>query len=191
MRIARTKFSARLIRLVNRSLKLTVCVLFAAALGLAGCEKPVALDPDFPPEGALGELRTLDVDLAYERVTLEVAITQREQEQGLMYREALPENRGMLFVYAEPHFMSFWMKNTRIPLSIAFIRQDGIVSDVLKMTPHTGPFDPETHYRSTYQCQYALEMNQGWFESHGINKGDKLDLPYEQILKMTQDVLAR
>ncbi|MDX9755819.1 MAG: DUF192 domain-containing protein [bacterium] len=132
-------------------------------------------------EGRLGPLRTLQFELGGVPVEIEVALRMDEQTQGLMYRESMPENHGMLFVYPQPRYMSFWMKNTRIPLAIAFIREDGVISNIEEMEPYTGLFDPDVSYRSKYQCLYALEMNQGWFAKHGIKEGDRIALPVEQI----------
>lgn len=138
------------------------------------------------PPGALGPLHTLEFELAGVPVTIEVAISSREQQQGLMYRESMPENHGMLFVYPEPRYMSFWMLNTRIPLSIAFIREDGVISNIENMRPQTGPFPPVDRYVSTQRCLYALEMNQGWFERNGISAGDRIALPTQEIQRLMQ-----
>jgi len=138
------------------------------------------------PPGALGPLRTVQFELGGETVEIEVAITAAEQRQGLMYRESMPDNHGMLFVYDTPQYLSFWMKNTNIPLSIAFIREDGVISNIEKMEPYQGPLDPLDHYNARQRVVYALEMNQGWFEKHGIKAGDKIDLPFDEIEKMKQ-----
>jgi uncharacterized protein len=139
-------------------------------------------DPDHPlGESRLPILQTLQFELGGVPVEIEIAITPREQMQGLMYRESMPENHGMLFVYNEPQYMGFWMKNTHIPLSIAFIRPDGTISNIEDMEPHAGLFDPTERYTSKYKCLYALEMNQGWFDQHGIREGDTILLPVDEI----------
>ncbi|RJP21099.1 MAG: DUF192 domain-containing protein [Candidatus Omnitrophota bacterium] len=146
-----------------------------------GCQQSVSDGKEGMPEWALGQLPTIRMEIGGVAVEIEVAIFPREQQQGLMYRESMPENHGMLFVYDEPRYLSFWMKNTKIPLSIAFIRQDGVISNIEKMKPHTGPMNPTESYVSKYECVYALEMNEGWFERHGIKAGDVIHFPKEEI----------
>ena len=141
-------------------------------------------EPSSMPNGALGPLRTVNFEIQETPVEIEVAIGSNEQQQGLMYRESMPENHGMLFVYTKPRYMSFWMKNTKIPLSIAFIREDGVISNIEKMEPFSGPLNPTVYYQSVNKSLYALEMNQGWFERHGLKAGDKIDLPVEEIQAM-------
>ncbi len=136
------------------------------------------------PEWALGPLPTFQMEIAGTPVEIEVATSPTEQQQGLMYRSSMPENHGMLFVYDEPRYMSFWMKNTKIPLSIAYIREDGTISNIEKMKPHTSSFEPTERYISRNPCLFALEMNQGWFEKHGIKAGDKIRFPIEEIEKI-------
>ncbi len=85
-----------------------------------------------------------------------------------MFRQHLADDSGMLFIFDEDAMHRFWMKNTYIPLSIAFIDRNGIIADILEMTPH----DTTTPYRPTRPVRYALEMNSGWFVSKGIRPGD-------------------
>lgn len=159
-------------------LLVTGMLLLAGACG--GEAQPV---PSGMPPGALGPLPTVEFSINGVPVTIEVAITPEEQRQGLMYRESMPENHGMLFVNEQPRFLSFWMKNTRIPLDIAYIREDLTIGNIETMQPHTGPFDPPG-YRSRYRSLYALEMNAGWFDRNGVEAGDTLPLPLEQIEAM-------
>ncbi len=133
-----------------------------------------------PPE-ALGPLDTATFNLGSVSVEIEIAFTPQEQMQGLMFRKSMPENHGMLFVYRQPRFLDFWMKNTLIPLDIAFIREDGTIGNIEAMKPQQGKLEPEERYHSRYKSLYALEMNQGWFEKQGIRAGDKIDLPREEI----------
>jgi uncharacterized membrane protein (UPF0127 family) len=87
---------------------------------------------------------------------------------GLMFRRSLAPDSGMLFVFDEDEFQRFWMKNTLIPLSIAYITRDSLISDILEMAP----LDTTTPYVSSMPVRYALEVNSGWFQSHGIKPGD-------------------
>jgi uncharacterized membrane protein (UPF0127 family) len=101
---------------------------------------------------------------------VEVAVTLEKQERGLMFRQSMPENEGMLFVYKEPQEMSFWMRNTFIPLDIAFVDADGIILNIHQAKP----LDDSIHYRSAGAAKYVIETNQGWFSRNGIRPGDKV-----------------
>jgi uncharacterized membrane protein (UPF0127 family) len=107
-------------------------------------------------------------------VRVEIADGPFEQQRGLMYRTSLGEDRGMLFVYRREQPLSFWMKNTRIPLSIAYIDSKGRITDILDMKPLD---DKPPHYVSSGPVQFALEVNQGFFDEHGVKVGDRARLP--------------
>jgi uncharacterized membrane protein (UPF0127 family) len=100
---------------------------------------------------------------------VEVADDAEEQARGLMNRDSLGANEGMLFVYPESRERSFWMKDTRIPLSIAFASPDGTIVSVADMRPMS-----RKRTLSGAPAMYALEVNQGWFEANGVAVGDKL-----------------
>jgi len=100
-------------------------------------------------------------------VKAEIARTSEEQAQGLMHRTELPDGNGMLFVYTRDNVLSFWMKNTYIPLSIAFIASDGKIIDIKNMFP----LDENT-VTSSRSVRYALEVPQGWFSRSGVKEGD-------------------
>jgi hypothetical protein len=104
-------------------------------------------------------------------LTIELATTPEARSCGLSLRDSLPANRGMLFVYAEPEILTFWMKNTRMPLSIAFIDTAGRFVSIQKMNP----FPITTVYESPVPALYALEVNQGWFEENGVGVGDAVE----------------
>ncbi len=118
------------------------------------------------------EPKFLWLTLKEKGIRVEVARTEEEQAKGLMFREKLGKNEGMLFVYEREEILAFWMKNTRIPLSIAFIAKDGKIVDIQDMEP----FDLRSHV-SARPAQYALEVNQGWFEKNGIGVGDFVHIP--------------
>jgi uncharacterized protein len=139
------------------------------------------IQKDTLPPDALGALQTVTFELGGVEVEIEIANTPVEQAQGLMYRTAMPENHGMLFVNREPRYLSFWMKNTRLALSIAYIRDDLVIGNILKMKPQVCEYEPSERYHSKYKSLYALEMNQGWFEKHGVKAGDKIALPLDKI----------
>jgi uncharacterized membrane protein (UPF0127 family) len=109
--------------------------------------------------------------LKEKKIKVEVVRSEGEKAKGLMFRESLEKEEGMLFVYEQEEILSFWMKNTRIPLSIAFIDKSGKILDIQDMEP----FSLKSHI-SARPAQYALEMNQGWFKKNGIKVGDVVKL---------------
>ncbi|WP_233864182.1 DUF192 domain-containing protein [Paraburkholderia adhaesiva] len=98
-----------------------------------------------------------------------VAATDPDREQGLMYRTQLGPNEGMLFVFGENAVHCFWMKNTLIPLSIAFIRADGTITDIDEMQAET-----TNNHCPRNNGVFALEMPKGWFSSKGVKPGMKI-----------------
>lgn len=102
----------------------------------------------------------------------EIADTEDLRLTGLMRRSSIGTNDGMLFVFEREQMLSFWMKNTSIPLSIAYIGKDGIIRDILDMKP----FDISVTYPSSRPALYALEMNRGWFNQNNIRRGCRLVL---------------
>ena len=121
---------------------------------------------------ASGELERVDIQIRGELFRVEVADEPDEQRRGLMFRQDLAPNEGMIFVYDDEREMSFWMQNTYIPLSIAFIRQDGTIAQIEDMEPLS-----EEPVRSNEPVRYALELNQGRFDELGIRPGDRVVLP--------------
>jgi uncharacterized protein len=107
-------------------------------------------------------------------VRVEVADDLGEQTKGLMDRTTLGENRGMLFVYPEERELSYWMKNTLIPLSIAFIDSESRIIDIQDMKPLD---DVPPHYVSAEPAQQALEVNQGFFDERDVRVGDRVAVP--------------
>ncbi len=158
------------------------------ALLLAGCG--AAADSDHQSRNASGAtaarkesstgqpgLRTVVIDASggkKVRVRVEIADEPWERARGLMYRTALGKDRGMLFVYPEERELSFWMKNTLIPLSIAYIDSEGRITDILDMKPLD---DRPPNYVSSEPVRYALEVNQGFFDKNDVNVGDHAELP--------------
>lgn len=103
-------------------------------------------------------------------LTVQVADTQGKREKGLMFVEQLPENEGMLFVFSRKVDGGFWMKNTLIPLSIAFLDSDGEILKILDMEPCIGDICPT--YDPNLSYHYAIEVNLGWFDKNQIKEGD-------------------
>jgi len=110
----------------------------------------------------------LSVRMKGEVVQAELARTPSERERGLMFRREMAQDRGMLFVFPRPEALSFWMKNTYLPLSIAFLDENGTILNIEKMAP----LDEFTRANSHGPARFALEVNQGWFAAKGIGPGD-------------------
>ena len=115
---------------------------------------------------------TSEMQLGGETFRVEIARTGEQQSRGLMHRKRIGEREGMLFVYKIDRRVSFWMKNTEIPLSIAFITRDGQIVQIEDMMPLS--LDP---IRSVRSVRYALEVNQGTLARLGVEVGDFVELP--------------
>lgn len=146
-----------------------VWVLFTGGWVAATCHGPEREGPPPAPTGAVPET-LIPLKVGGKEMLAEVAISEDERSLGLMHRKSLGRDRGMVFVYPEEEKLSFWMKNTLIPLSIAFCREDGRITEIQKMEP----MDEMSHV-SREPGMYALEVNQGWFEENGIRVGDRVE----------------
>jgi uncharacterized membrane protein (UPF0127 family) len=152
----------RRIFLVVAVATLVVAMIAAAAL------------PTLAQEGLAPQAIMTITNSAGERLEapVEIAATDVERERGLMGRTALAQDAGMLFVFDQEQQLSFWMKDTLIPLSIAYIDTGGRIVDIQDMQPLD-----ETPHPSTEPARYALEVNQGFFAARGIQIGDRVELP--------------
>lgn len=112
------------------------------------------------------------VSVGAKSVKMQLAIKPREMEHGLMGREDLKSDEGMLFLYDAPQRMSFWMRNTPTALDIGFFTADGVLKEIYQMYP----YDETPVMSRSVELQFALEMKQGWFEFNGVKPGSKLDL---------------
>lgn len=115
------------------------------------------------------KLRTIQLRAGMQNITAEVAMTDRERAIGLMHRTQMGTHEGMLFVFERPGVQCFWMKNTLIPLSIAFVDDDGTIVNTDEMKPQT----LDSHC-SDRPVRYVLEMNAGWFKKRALGAGSKL-----------------
>jgi uncharacterized protein len=116
--------------------------------------------------------KVVPINVAGIELEVELAITPEELALGLMHRKKLENNEGMLFAFPKERFLSFWMKNTSIPLSIAFIKGNGRIIQIESMKPYS----LDTHI-SKEKVMYALEMNDGWFKMHNVKEGDIIKIP--------------
>ena len=118
---------------------------------------------------ARAELPVVELTAGMHRIHAELADTFPARMQGLMHRKSLAPNAGMLFVFDESAIHCMWMKNTLIPLSVAFIDDFGAIINIIDMQPHD-----ERSRCATQPARYALEMERGWFAKRGIKSGTKL-----------------
>jgi len=131
-------------------------LLFGTALAVAAAHASAA-----------GELPPVSLSINGQKIVAEVATTPEQRATGLMHRFSLRPDRGMLFVFERAEPQAFWMKNTFIPLSIAFIGADGRIMHITDMAPQ----DERLHW-SKGPALHALEMRKGWFAERGIRPGD-------------------
>jgi uncharacterized protein len=134
-----------------------VLILLLSGVAAAGPEDTIFGEVKLTVKG-----KTLD---------LEYANTYELRAQGLMFRESLCTDCGMLFSYNQSRVASMWMRNTLIPLDVAFIRKDGVITDIKTMQPHD-----ETSISSSQEVSHAWEMNKGWFKRHDIKVGDTVTI---------------
>jgi uncharacterized membrane protein (UPF0127 family) len=127
------------------------------------------LAPGLAAAQAQPPLPTIQLTAGMHVVRAEVAADFATRMQGLMQRESLGPNSGMLFVFEEPSIHCMWMKNTLIPLSVAFVDQGGTITNIADMQPHS-----EQSHCASRPALFALEMTKGWFAQRGIKAGMKL-----------------
>lgn len=113
-----------------------------------------------------------EVTLGDKVLRLQFAVTMPEMQRGLMYRESIQANEGMIFIYEKPQAMSFWMQNTPLPLHIGFFDAAGVLKEYYPLFPH----DENTVKSRGTNLQFAVEVQQGWFRENKVLGGAKLDL---------------
>ena len=115
------------------------------------------------------QVPTISLGAGIHLIRAEVAANNDTRMRGLMFRKVLEPNQGMLFVFDETNTHCMWMKNTLIPLSVAFIAADGVIANIADMKPHD-----ETSHCAVRPVPYALEMDRGWFASRGLKAGARI-----------------
>ncbi|TXG94016.1 MAG: DUF192 domain-containing protein [Rhodocyclaceae bacterium] len=118
---------------------------------------------------AEGEMPVMELRAEFHRIEAEVAATDQNRQIGLMNRKTMAQQRGMLFVFSHENTHCMWMRNTFIPLSVAFMDADGVIINIEDMQPQT-----ENNHCARKPARYALEMNLGWFAQRGIKPGTRL-----------------
>ncbi len=120
-------------------------------------------------QGEPQNLAAVTLKVGMHSIRAQLAITPQQRQIGLMHRREMPNHEGMLFVFDAPAPQCFWMRNTLIPLTIAFLADDGTVVNLADMQPQSD----ESHC-SAKPVRYALEMNQGWFAKRGVKPGTRI-----------------
>jgi len=139
----------------------------AALLVALLCAATAASAQDGPQK-----LPAITLNAGMHLIRAEVAQTPVQRSTGLMFRQAMGQNEGMLFAFEDAGQQCFWMKNTLLPLSVAFVADDGSIVNIESMKPQT-----EDSHCSTKPVRFVLEMNEGWFGKRGIKPGFKLQGP--------------
>jgi uncharacterized membrane protein (UPF0127 family) len=143
--------------------RLCAPLLQAVALTVAMCGTAFAQDA---PQMNLGRTQ---LTAGMHLIDAQVAQTAQQRQIGLMYRREMPQHEGMLFIFEQPATQCFWMKNTLLPLTAAFVADDGTIVNLVDMKPQT-----EDSHCSAKPVRYVLEMNQGWFARKNLKAGTKL-----------------
>lgn len=143
--------------------------MLVVSLFLLGCGRSAT-----PPETTAPKTVAdyFAVDLGGKTVQLQFAVTNAEMQRGLMGRRDLGPDQGMIFVYARPQKLSFWMRNTPTPLDIGYFTADGVLREIYAMHP----FDETSVTSARDDLQFAVEMNQGWYRANAVRPGAQLDM---------------
>jgi len=154
----------------RRKLFATLAAIAMIATFISSCSAQSANSQDTDKPNA--QLKTVTLKAGNAQLAAEVAATELERTRGLMFRKSLADGKGMLFVFDSDQKVAFWMKNTSLPLSVAYIGSDGTIYQILDLVPFSE--EPRPADRSV---RYALEVPQGWFAKVGLKPGDRFEIP--------------
>lgn len=143
--------------------RLFASLALALGIGVGLQTSPARSSEPNPP------LPTITLNVGGQSVKAEVAVTDETRQKGLMFREKMAKNSGMLFVFPDVAYHSMWMRNTPLPLAVAFVDTSGIIVSIHEMQPHTD----ESHMAAG-PVKYALEVNSGWFNRNNVKTGDEI-----------------
>lgn len=149
------------------ALALAITLLVALSLSFVRATQAKEAHP-----GAQPQLPTIDVLIDGKLLTVEIAATGDQRFMGLSFRRSMPDGAGMLFVYEQEQPLTFTMRNTLIPLSIAFVSKGLVINEIHEMN-----VGPNQLFPARQEAQYALEVNQGWFARNGIKPGAQIVMP--------------
>jgi len=152
-----------------RAIQILAAIVMAAAMAVS-CSAQSAKSDD--PNKPNPVLKTVTLAVGEVKVVAEVAATELERNRGLMFRNKLEDGKGMLFVFETDQRVAFWMKNTSLPLSLAYIGSDGRILQILDLQPFSEQSRP-----SERSVRFALEVPQGWFSRAGLKVGDTFEIP--------------
>ena len=144
-----------------------IAALLGACLGACLAGQATAQEQTQPQS-----LATIQLNAGMHNIKAQLASTPNQRQMGLMFRRSMPANEGMLFVFDSPSQQCFWMRNTLLPLSIAFLRDDGTVVNIDDMQPQT-----DDSHCSQQPVRFVLEMNVGWFAKRGVKAGSVIQGP--------------
>ena len=148
-------------------IRLSTCLSFSTFMALMSALLWASLAA--AQDSAQTHLPRIKLQAGMYQIDAQVAQTPEQRSTGLMFRSDMPAHEGMLFVFEQPATQCFWMKNTLIPLTAAFVSDDGTIVNLADMKPQT----TDSHC-STKPVRFVLEMNQGWFAKRGLKAGSKL-----------------
>lgn len=156
----------RPIPLTRLSVATLVSLFLAFGCAAKGADQAAGTDRPNPT------LKTAEIRVGPATIKVELARTELERERGLMFRKKLPDGTGMLFIFESDQRLSFWMKNTILPLSLAYVSSDGIIRQIIDLEPQS-----LEALQSERSVRYALEVPRGWFDRAGVKVGDSVQLP--------------
>lgn len=145
------------------------CKGLAGMLAMAALLSPLCIQAQEAPQM---NLQRIKLSAGMHLIDTQVALTPEQRQIGLMFRKEMPQHEGMIFVFEQAAQQCFWMKNTLLPLTAAFVADDGTIVNMADMKPQT----LDSHC-SSQPVRYVLEMNKGWFAKKGIKAGSKLGGP--------------
>jgi uncharacterized membrane protein (UPF0127 family) len=158
-------------------------MLLSLGLAAVGCRKPSPAVPAPDPAGHLNQaqprLPAIKLWAGTNALTTEIARTQTQVMTGMMFRESMEENEAMLFVFPYPHQASFYMKNTLLPLSCAYLDNDGTILEIHDLQPQNETAVPA----ATDRIRFVLETKQGWFQRHQVNIGTVISTEHGSLLQ--------
>jgi len=165
--------------------RIAVAVALAASIGCHS-DRPAPHPTGEVAAAAAARPRWAYLYAGATEIRAEIAATPESRQVGLMHRRSLEPDSGMIFVFPRRFDLDFWMMNTPLGLSIAFLGDDGTVASISEMLPGDGiPAELQRHYRAGAEVRLALEMEAHWFERHGLKAGDRID-----VGKLLTDVKA-